>query len=75
MIAWNVVIEPEATIEHFDGEWTAHRVKARLSELLKDQWQDRWLKARRKKKAPPAPKCRSGRTVRYSESWKPIRRN
>jgi hypothetical protein len=57
MIAWNVVIEPEETIEHFEeGEWTAVRVKARLSELLKDQWHDRWLKARRKKIAPPAPK-------------------
>jgi Transposase DDE domain len=56
MIAWNVVIEPEATIEHFEGEWTALRAKVRLSELLKDQWQDRWLKARRKKKAPTPPK-------------------
>jgi hypothetical protein len=56
MIAWNVVIEPEVTIEHFEGEWTAVRVKARLSELLKDQWQNRWLKAKRKKKVPPPPK-------------------
>jgi Transposase DDE domain len=56
MIAWNVVIEPEVTIEHFEGKWTALRAKVRLSELLKDQWQDRWLKARRKKKAPPPPK-------------------
>ncbi len=56
MIAWNVVIEPEVTIEHFEGEWTAVRVKARMSELLTDRWQDRWLKARRKKKAPPPPK-------------------
>ena len=56
MIAWNVVIEPEATIQHFEGEWSALRVTVRLTELLKDQWQDRWLKARRKKKAPPPPK-------------------
>jgi hypothetical protein len=56
MIAWNVVIEPEATIQHFEGEWSALRVTVRLSELLKDQWQDRWLKAKRKKKAPPPPK-------------------
>ena len=34
LIAWSVVIDPEATLRHFEGEWTALRVKARLSELL-----------------------------------------
>jgi DDE family transposase len=56
LIAWNVVIDPEATISHFEGEWTALRVKARLSELLSGQWQSRWLKAKPKKKTPPPPK-------------------
>lgn len=55
MIAWSVVITPEATLEHFQGEWTAVRVKARLSELLGSLWRDRWRKSPPKKKKPPHP--------------------
>jgi hypothetical protein len=53
LIAWNVVIEPEATVAYFDGEWTEMRVKSRLSELLSGQWRDGWRKARPKKPKPP----------------------
>jgi len=56
LIAWSVVIPPEMTINHFEGEWTAIRVKHRLCELLLGQWQDRWRKAPTKKKQPPPPK-------------------
>ncbi len=49
MIAWSEVLEPEATVEHFSGEWTAPRVKIRLSELLAGMWKDRWLKSPPKK--------------------------
>ena len=55
MIAWSVVITPEATLEHFQGEWTALQVKARLSELLGSLWRDRWQKSPPKKKKPPHP--------------------
>jgi Transposase DDE domain len=55
MVAWSVVITPEATLEHFQGEWTALRVKVRLSELLGSLWRDRWKKAPPKKKKPPHP--------------------
>ncbi len=53
MIAWGVMVTPAETIAHFRGEWTAGRVKARLSELLGGVWRDRWLKAPPKKKSPP----------------------
>jgi hypothetical protein len=49
MIAWSQVVDPEETIAHFQGEWTALRVKARLSELLRGLWKDRWLKSPPKK--------------------------
>jgi hypothetical protein len=56
LIAWSVVITPEATLDHFQGEWTALRVKVRLSDLLGSLWRDRWRKAPPKKKKPPHPK-------------------
>ena len=49
MIAWSQTVEPEETIAHFEGEWTAPRVKVRLSELLRGLWKDRWLKSPPKK--------------------------
>jgi hypothetical protein len=56
LIAWSVVIDPEVTVKYFEGEWTAPRVQARLSELLGGLWHDRWRKAAPKKKKPPPPK-------------------
>jgi Transposase DDE domain len=49
MIAWSETVEPEETIAYFKGEWTALRVKVRLSELLRGLWKDRWLKSPPKK--------------------------
>ncbi len=49
MIAWSETVEPEETIAHFEGQWTALRVKVRLSELLRGLWKDRWLKSPPKK--------------------------
>jgi Transposase DDE domain len=60
LIAWSVVITPEVTLKHFEGEWTALRVKARLSELLGNLWHNRWRKAPPKKKKPPHPKKGKG---------------
>jgi hypothetical protein len=62
LIAWNVVIEHDDTLRHFEGEWTSLRVKARLSELLEGLWYDRWRKARPKKKKPPHPDREKKRT-------------
>jgi len=45
LIAWNVMIEPEATINYFEGPWTAERLKKRLQTLLGSVWTERWLKA------------------------------
>jgi hypothetical protein len=58
MIAWSEVVTPEETIAHFPGEWTAVRVRVRLSELLSGVWRDRWLKAPPKKKTAPRKKVR-----------------
>ena len=38
MIAWSETVEPDETIARFEGEWTALRVKVRLSELLSGVW-------------------------------------
>jgi len=53
MIAWSQTVEPEETIAHFEGEWTATQVKVRLSELLRGLWKDRWLKSAPKKPRAP----------------------
>jgi hypothetical protein len=58
MIAWSETVTLEETMEHFQGEWTAPRVKVRLSELLNAVWRDRWLKAPPKKKTAPPKKIR-----------------
>jgi hypothetical protein len=56
MIAWSETVEPEETIAHFEGQWTALRVKVRPSELLRGLWKVRWLKS-------PPKKPRAARTV------------
>jgi hypothetical protein len=53
MIAWSETVTLGETTAHFQGEWTAVRVKVRLSELLSGVWRDRWLKAPPKKKTAP----------------------
>jgi hypothetical protein len=58
MIAWSETVTPDETIAHFQGEWTALRVKVRLRELLSGVWRDRWIKAPPKKKTPPKKKVR-----------------
>jgi hypothetical protein len=58
MIAWSELVEPEETIAHFEGEWTAVRVKVRLSELLDGLWKDRWLKSPPKRPQSPRKKVR-----------------
>ena len=72
MIAWSATVEPEETIAHFEGEWTAMRVKVRLSELLRGLWKDRWLKSPPKKPGRRGRWCGSGRIVRCTGSWRRI---
>jgi hypothetical protein len=52
MIAGSETVTLDETIAQFPGEWTALRVKVRLSELLSGVWRDRWIKAPPKKTAP-----------------------
>jgi hypothetical protein len=49
LIAWNVMLEPEATVAYFDSEgpWTESRVQKRLQGLLSSVWTDRWIKTPR----------------------------
>jgi len=54
MIAWSETVAPEETIAQFAGQWTALRVRVRLSELLKGLWKERWLKSPPKR--PQAPR-------------------
>jgi hypothetical protein len=58
MIAWSETVTLDETIAHFQGEWTALRVRGRLSELLSGVWRDRWIKAPPKKRATPKKKVR-----------------
>jgi hypothetical protein len=58
MISWSTMVEPEETIAHFEEEWTAMRVKVRLSELLSGLWKDRWLKSPPKQPRKPREKER-----------------
>ena len=50
MIAWSQTVDPDQTITHFEGEWTATKVKGRLRDLLSGLWKDRWLKSPPKKR-------------------------
>jgi hypothetical protein len=54
LIAWNVMIESEATIDYFDGPWTLASVKKRLRTLLRSVWTERWLKGPPKKRTQAA---------------------
>jgi hypothetical protein len=58
MIAWNVTVAPEETVDYFEQTWTTRRVKVRLRELLGEVWTDRWLKSPPKKKQQPRKKLR-----------------
>ncbi len=58
MIAWSETVTLEETTTHFQGQWSAERVKRRLSELLNGVWRDRWLKAPAKKKKAPKKRVR-----------------
>jgi hypothetical protein len=64
MISWSTLIEPEETIAHFEEEWTAMRVKVRLSELLSGLWKDRWLKS--PPKTPQKPRERKHKRTHSS---------
>ncbi|MBV8126253.1 MAG: transposase [Planctomycetaceae bacterium] len=56
LIAWNVTIDPGATVAYFEGSGTAPRVKAWLSGLLSGVWKEHWMKSPPKKKQPPREK-------------------
>jgi hypothetical protein len=59
LIAWNVMIEPEATIAYFDGPWTVTEVKKRLQALSRSVWTDQWIKAPPNKRTRVEPMARA----------------
>jgi hypothetical protein len=58
LTAWNVVVSPEATVEHFPI-LTAEGVRTRLRELLSGVWTDRWIKSSNKKRRCHPPQTRA----------------
>jgi hypothetical protein len=65
LIAWNVMIEPEATVGYFDGSSTSTDVKKRLQALLHSVWTDRWIKVppNKRKRVEPVARARTHGSV------------
>ena len=56
LTAWTVLLRRGAiTVEHI-SPLTADERRTRLNDLLKDEWSDRWIKARNKHPRRPAPR-------------------
>ncbi len=54
LIAWNVMFEPQVTLEYFESQPNLPELQTRLQELLGGTWSDVWLKA--------PPQARHGKT-------------
>jgi hypothetical protein len=54
LTAWNVMLDPRETIQHFEGILNAKSLQNRLRALLRSAWSDTWLKS--------PPQKRNGRT-------------
>jgi hypothetical protein len=59
LIAWNVMIEPAATVAYFADVSTIPDVAQRLQALLSSVWKDRWLKAPPNKRQRSKPEARA----------------
>lgn len=56
LIAWNIVIDRNVTIEHFSKSLTLRQVQSRLDKLLGKAWRERWKKSPPQTRAPKQPK-------------------
>lgn len=45
LIAWNVMFDPQVTLQYFRSPPSLANLQTRLSELLSDTWSDVWLKS------------------------------
>lgn len=65
LIAWNVMIEPAATVAYFDETLTITEVQRRLQALLGAVWTERWNKAppNRRSRVAPVPRARTHGSV------------
>jgi hypothetical protein len=61
LIAWTVLVTPRETTEIFDKIPSVAQVRRRLTKLLGNVWQDRWLKAVNEKPRPYGRKTKSSR--------------
>jgi hypothetical protein len=58
LTACTVVLNVEQMVNRVDRSWQAKELKARLKQLLRGAWRDRWLKAKsyRRRPHPPVPR-------------------
>lgn len=56
LIAWNIVIDGDVTIEHFSQPLTLRKLQSRLDKLLGQAWRERWRKSPPQNRAPKQPK-------------------
>ena len=45
LITWTEMLKPQQTVELMSTSWTSSQVGRRLSQLLHNQWSDRWIKS------------------------------
>ena len=62
LTAWSVLVKPAATVAAFAAVPSVAQVKRRLTKLLGNVWQDRWLKAVNEKPRPHRPRPKATRS-------------
>jgi DDE family transposase len=61
LIAWTVMVEPQVTVTVFGAPPSVAQVRRKLTKLLSNVWQDRWLKTVNDKPRPHRGKQRASR--------------
>jgi hypothetical protein len=59
LIAWNVMVEPEVTINYFDRVPHLRSLQARLRSLLGSTWSDTWVKSPKQERHGKTPRKRA----------------
>jgi Transposase DDE domain len=66
LIAWNVVLTPEQTMQHFEASLSAPQLQARLCQILGQTWSETWRKApRQENRRPPRRQGKRGHASVY----------
>jgi len=59
LIAWNVVVDPEVTINYFDRVPNLRSLQARLRTVLGSTWSDTWVKSPKQERHRKTPRKRA----------------